>query len=329
MHKSRFKALALFSGGLDSILAVKVIQLQNIQVEGIIFESPFFKTKDLPNRAELLGIKFHSIDITEDLIKIIENPKYGFGKNLNPCIDCHLLMIKKAGDLLKRFNADFIITGEVAGERPKSQNYKALNLIAQESGYKDRLLRPLSAKRLPVTEIEEKSIVDREKLFGISGKNRTPQIQLAKKFDITYYPQPAGGCLLTVPRFADRLRISLKQKKITSQTLELLKYGRHFLTEDGVKIIIGRDKEDNKHLMNALKDDYPIFELADALGPIGVLCQLEPLKDNILITAQLLIRYSKLRDEKKVRIKYYKNSQDPQFLITSGKDHEALKLTHI
>ena len=184
MKRSRFKALALFSGGLDSILAVKIIRLQNIEVEGIVFQSPFFNTKFQKSIADKLNIELHFLDITDDIIKIIENPKYGFGKNLNPCIDCHLCMIKKTGDLLEKLKADFIITGEVVGERPKSQNYKALKLIAEKSGYKDLLLRPLSAKKLGVTEIEEKGIVDREKLYAFTGKNRKPQMELAKKFSI-------------------------------------------------------------------------------------------------------------------------------------------------
>ncbi|MBU1077140.1 MAG: tRNA 4-thiouridine(8) synthase ThiI [Spirochaetes bacterium] len=330
MVRSRFKALALLSGGLDSILAVKVIQLQDIDVEGIVFQSSFFNNHKVHNIASRLGIKIHPIDINKELIRIIEKPKYGFGKNINPCIDCHLLMISKACGLLKKYKADFIITGEVAGERPKSQNYRALQLISDQCGCGSLLLRPLSAKKLPETRVEEEGIVDREKLYGITGKNRKEQIVLAAKFGIDYYPQPAGGCLLTVPRFSDRLRINLKTKKLSGTDLALLKFGRHFLTKDEEKIIIGRDEEDNNRLSQAVPEGYLIFELDKAMGPLGVLCSTEyHAKENIIKTASLVVRYSKLRNEKTVRVKYFKKGGEVHFLSVSGKDHKELELEHI
>lgn len=329
MKKSRFKALALFSGGLDSILAVKIIQKQGIEVEGLVFQSSFFEQKSIHQISNKLKMKFHFIDINKDIIKIIENPKYGFGKNLNPCIDCHLLMIKKAGQLLKKYNADFIITGEVVGERPKSQNYKALSIIASESGFGSLLLRPLSAKKLPMTEVEKKGIVDRKLLYDITGKGRQKQIKLANEFNIQDYPQPAGGCLLTVPRFADRLRMNLKLKKISTGDIELLKYGRHFLTQNQIKIVIGRDKRDNDQLLSAIDKNYYIFELEDAQGPVGVLCQCEPEEDDVLKTASLVIRYSKLRDKKRVKVKYYRKHGKIHSVIANPKDSKKLNLTLI
>ncbi len=324
MKKSHFKALVLFSGGLDSILAVKIIQLQDIEVEGIVFQSPFFNTKFQKSIADRLNIKLHFFDITKDIIKIIENPKYGFGKNLNPCIDCHLCMVKKAGDLLKKLKADFIITGEVAGERPKSQNYQALKLIAEKSNYSKLLLRPLSAKKLDITEVEEKGIVNREKLYSIAGKCRKPQMELAKTFNIDYYPSPAGGCLLTVPRFADRLRISLEMKRISKNDLELLKYGRHFLTEKKNKVIVGRDESDNNRILDSIDDNYYIVELADDTGPIAVLCEHESNIDDILHIGCLVARYSKLRDIETVRVKYYKKDHKISFAEVKPKSYSEL-----
>ncbi len=326
MTISRFKALALFSGGLDSILSIKIIQLQGIIVEAISYHSPFFNNRALQEIADKLNVKYHKIDITDEMIKIIEKPEYGFGKNLNPCIDCHIFMIEKAGKLLKKYKADFIITGEVVGERPKSQNYKALNIIANRSGCKDYLLRPLSAKKLPITEVEKKGIVDREKLYGITGKSRKPQITLAEKFNIDYFPQPAGGCLLTVPRFSDRLRISLRLNKTTKDHLELLKHGRHFLTKGNIKIIIGRDEEDNQNILRSTDNKYFIFELVDLPGPVGLLCEIDPEIEDIIATASLIARYSKLRDEKFVEIKYYKRSDK---IKVNPKSSKELKLTHI
>lgn len=326
MKKSHFKALALFSGGLDSILAVKIIQLQDIEVEGVVFLSSFFNHESTQKRADKLNIKLHFIDITEELIRIIENPKYGFGKNLNPCIDCHLCMVKRTGDLLKELNADFIITGEVVGERPKSQSYKALKLIAEKSGYGQLLLRPLSMKKLFITEVEEKEIVDREKLYGITGRNRKPQMELAKKFNIDYYPSPAGGCLLTVPRFADRLRINLKMRKFSRGDLELLKCGRHFLTQKHVEIIIGRDEADNYKIFDSMDDDYYIVELTESTGPVGILCELQPEIEDILRTASLVVRYSKLRDMEKVKVKYYKKKNQLHFAEVKPKNYDELNL---
>jgi len=324
MKISHFKALALFSGGLDSILAVKIIQLQNIDVEGIVFQSPFFNTRLQQSIADKLKIKLHFNDITNDIIKIIENPKYGFGKNLNPCIDCHLCMVKKAGDMLKEIKADFLITGEVVGERPKSQNYKALKLIADESGYGKLLLRPLSAKKLEETEVEKKGIVDRKKLFGISGKNRKPQIKLAEEYGINYYPTPAGGCLLTMPRFSDRLRVNLKMKKLSPRDLALLKCGRHFLTGENIKIVIGRNEEDNYKILDSIDDSYYIVELADTTGPVAVIDSLESSVEHILKTGSLVARYSKLRTDKSVKIKYYRKNHEIRFADVKPKSFQQL-----
>ena len=326
MKKSRFKALALFSGGLDSILAVKIIQLQQIAVEGIVFLSTFFNHKSTQDRADRLNIKLHFFDITEDLIRIIENPKYGFGKNLNPCIDCHLYMIKRTGHLLKELNADFIITGEVVGERPKSQNYKALSIIAEESGYATLLLRPLSAGKLPVTDVEQKGIVNREKLYDFTGRCRKPQMALAKKFNIDYYPSSAGGCLLTVPDFSDRLRYNLKMKKLSREDLELLKCGRHFLTQKQVKIIIGRNEEDNNKILDSMDHDYYIIELEDMPGPVGIICEREPDIEDILRTASLAARYSKLREKEKVKVNYYKKKGEIHSVRVKPKDYKELDL---
>lgn len=326
MRKSHFKALALLSGGLDSILSIKIIQEQNIEVEGIIFQSPFFLHESIDIIEQKLNINIHKIDITDELLKIMEHPQYGFGKNLNPCIDCHLLMIKRAGDLLPSLHADFLITGEVLGERPKSQSYNALHLIAKASGYASVLVRPLSAKKLKITEVEKKGIVDRNRLEDITGRSRQRQIELAKKFNIDYYPQPAGGCLLTVPRFADRLRSTLSLKKINKLDLELLKVGRHFITPDKKKIIVSRNEEENKKILNNINENYYVFELWNQPGPLCVFCYEEITESDIMICASLTVRYSKWRDEKNIQIKYYQKGQACKFITTSAKEAKEFNL---
>ena len=187
------KAIGLFSGGLDSILAAKLIQDQRINVKLINFYTPFFPSKNAVKMAKQLNLKVKEIDITKDYLKMLRKPKHGYGSEMNPCMDCKIFMLKKAKKYAKRIKAKFIFTGEVIGERPMSQNKKALELIEREAGLKGKLLRPLSAKLLPVTEAEKKW-VNRNKLLDVSGRRREKQMKLAKKFKIKQYPSPSGPC---------------------------------------------------------------------------------------------------------------------------------------
>ena len=244
------KALALLSGGLDSMLAAKLIQEQGIEVVGVAFTSPFFGPDKARRAAEWLGIPLHVVDITEDLIPVLVRPKYGYGRNMNPCIDCHTLMVRKAGELMKELGASFVVTGEVLGERPKSQNAAALRIVARDSGLEGYLLRPLSAKLLPPTVPEEKGWVDRERLLDIQGRSRKPQMALAEKYGLKDYPSPAGGCLLTDPGLSRRLKELLAENQTPEQRdLELLKYGRHFKSPEGTRIVVARQKEENEPLV--------------------------------------------------------------------------------
>lgn len=200
------KALSVFSGGLDSMLATQLIRAQNIDVQAIFFETPFFSPNKAAKSAETIGVPFTVIDITEEHLEIVKKPVHGHGGNMNPCIDCHALMFRTALKMLEQENAGFIFTGEVLGQRPMSQNRKALDIIEKEVGVEGLVVRPLSAKCLPVTIPEKKGWIDREKLMGLSGRSRKPQIKLAEEFNIKEYPSPAGGCLLTDKIFSNRLR---------------------------------------------------------------------------------------------------------------------------
>ncbi len=263
------KALVLLSGGLDSALVVKILQSQGIKVIGINFLTAF--TKPIPkDLSHSLNITLKTIKCGSDYFDLLVNPRFGFGKNANPCIDCHIYMLRKAKGLLKKLNASFIATGDVLGQRSMSQNKRMLRIIETESGLKGKLLRPLSAKLLPETEIEKNNTVDRNLLLGISGRGRKVQVQLAEKFNLAGYGQPAGGCLLTDPRYSQRIKDLLKYNQINLRNIGLLKLGRHFRINKKAKLIVGRDKIDNENILKAAKkSDFVMFS-PDAAGPVGL-----------------------------------------------------------
>ncbi len=261
------KGLLLFSGGLDSILAAKLLMDQGIKLQGLSFKNYFFELKDIKKRASRINLPLKMIDLSKEQFKLVKNPKFGYGKNLNPCLDCRLLMFKQAKKIMEEQGFSFIATGEVIGERPMSQRKKAMEFLEKKAGLEGKLLRPLSAKLLKETEIEKKKIVDRKKLLAISGRSRKKQIALAKKYGIEDYPTPAGGCLLTDPAFSKRLKELLeKQEKITENDIALLFVGRHFWHKN-VKIVVGRNEEENKKLHKLKKDGNIIIELEDIPGP--------------------------------------------------------------
>ena len=193
------RALAMISGGLDSTLAAKLISDQGIEVIGICFKSYFFGEENAKRMCEQIGIRLEVIDFSKEHFEMVKDPKHGRGKNMNPCIDCHAMMMNYSGKLLEKFNADFIITGEVLNQRPMSQNKQALNVVKKESGFANKILRPLCALNLEPTEMELNGLVDREKLLKISGRSRKIQMELAEQWGIKDYPSPAGGCRLTEP----------------------------------------------------------------------------------------------------------------------------------
>ena len=269
------KALALFSGGLDSILAVKLILNQGINVVAVNFASPFHsRAKDelgVAEAAKQLGVPLKIVELGDDYLKIIREPKHGYGKNMNPCVDCRIFILKKAKKYAEEIGADFIFTGEVLDERPMSQHFGALKIVEEESSLKGKILRPLSAKLLHKTVMEKKGLVDREKLLSIRGRSRKPQIKLAEELNIKSFPSPAGGCLLTCSEYANKLRDLFQHKKRFSMAdVALLRVGRHFRLGNN-KIIVGRNEAEN-NVLKAKKprNDY-YFEAADVVGPTTVL----------------------------------------------------------
>jgi tRNA-uridine 2-sulfurtransferase len=261
-------ALSLFSGGLDSIIAVKIISEQGIHVQGITFETPFFNAAKARAAAAFIGLPLTVINFTDGYLVMLKNPRYGYGKNMNPCIDCHTLMLKRTGMLMEEMGADFIFTGEVLGQRPMSQGKQSLYIVAQKSGYPDIILRPLSARLLPETKPEREGKVDRERLLAIQGRGRKVQMALAIHYGIPDYSPPAGGCLLTDPMFAKRLRDLFHYRKDPPiRDIELLKYGRHFRLADQTKIIVGRNAADNKSIQEWQQKGDALFEMAEMPGP--------------------------------------------------------------
>jgi tRNA-specific 2-thiouridylase len=240
------KAIALFSGGLDSILAFKVVEEQGIEVLGVTFETPFFGASKARTAAQRIGLPLVVLDITEEHLQMLRAPRYGFGRNMNPCIDCHTLMLRIAGRRMEEEGFDFVFTGEVLGERPMSQGKQSLYVVAKNAGFQGRILRPLSARLLPETEVERSGKVDRNRLCDIQGRGRKRQMEMAVHYHITSYPPPAGGCLLTDPIFARRLRdLFNRHPDHRIRDIELLKVGRHFRLTDTTKVIVGRNANDN------------------------------------------------------------------------------------
>jgi len=323
------KALGLLSGGLDSILAIELIQNQGIDVVVINFTSPFWNSDKNMNWikeiTKKLKVNLINVELKENYLKIIRKPKYGYGKNMNPCIDCKILMLKKAKKIAKKMGVSFIFTGEVLGERPKSQNKKALEIIEKEAGLKGKILRPLSAKLLPETEAEKNGWVNREKLLDIIGRKREKQMKLAKKLGLEKYPNPSGGCLLTYKEFANKVKDLFKhKKKVSIKDINLLKLGRHFRFGKN-KIIVGRNENENKQLLKMkLPEDY-FFEVVGYGSPISIL-QGPKTKEAIKKTASITTRYSDAKD--KVKVKYYKKKIEKSLVVRplSSKEIEKLRI---
>ena len=254
------------------MLAVAVLRDQGCHVEGVVFESPFFKLEGARRSAEMLGLPLRSLDFTGDITRLIENPAHGFGKAMNPCIDCHAAMFRRAGELVRELGWDFVASGEVLNQRPMSQTRQALRKVADSSGCGDILLRPLSAKLLEPTAPELDGRVDRDRLLDISGRSRQRQIELASHYGITSYPSAAGGCLLTETMFSGKLR-DLKDNEglANARDLELLKIGRHFRLPDGAKLILGRDHGENKTLAGMIGAAETLLSPIAAKGPDGIL----------------------------------------------------------
>jgi tRNA-specific 2-thiouridylase len=269
------KALALLSGGLDSILAIKVAQEAGVEVEAINFIIPFLQSPDqkgvgnAANAAKQLQIKLHYHICGADYLQIIEHPWHGYGKRMNPCLDCRIYTFKTAAQKMREIGASFLITGEVFDQRPNSQRLDALDITARDAGLKDLIVRPLSAKLLRETLPEINGWINRAKLLDIKGRGRSRQIALAARYGITDYPSPAGGCLLTNEEYSLKVKDLLKHNpKLSMESVHLLRLGRHLRLSPTVKIIIGKDQAENEAIKGAAAPENLILELMDYPGPV-------------------------------------------------------------
>jgi tRNA U34 2-thiouridine synthase MnmA/TrmU len=268
---SPLRALSLLSGGLDSQLAIRLLQTQGIEVRAITFRSVLFGSEKAEAAAGRLQVPILVEEFTPAIVALVRHPRHGFGAGLNPCIDCHIAMIRRAGELLAPQGCHFVSTGEVLNQRPMSQNRKALELIARESGWAERLLRPLSAKLLPETELEKLGWIERDKLGALEGRSRRAQVVLAMKLGVTDYPQPAGGCLLTDPGYARRLK-ELKEHEGLDSLNDILRLrtGRHFRL-GGSRLIVGRNQTENDALAAAAGPGEITLQVVSCPGPLGLL----------------------------------------------------------
>jgi len=250
VKQKKVRALGLCSGGLDSMLAGVILQRQGIDAEWITFETPFFSSEKAREASETTGIPLTVQNITKDYLPMLKNPPVGYGRWMNPCMDCHTLMFRMAGSYMNDNGFDFLFSGEVLGQRPMSQTRSSLRYVEKNSGFDGYIVRPLSARKLPVTIPEKKGYISREQLYDFAGRSRKPQIKLAEAFGITRYPAPAGGCLLTDKGYSDRLKdLFQNQETYTEAELYLLKFGRHFRLENEIKLIVGRTKWDNENII--------------------------------------------------------------------------------
>ena len=314
--KKNIKALSLFSGGLDSILATRLVMFQGIEVLAIQFVTPFFNYHILDDiegyREQVLskyGVNVKVVDISVDYLELLRNPVHGFGKNFNPCIDCKIYMLSRAKEMMAALGAKFLITGEVLGQRPMSQRRDTLNVIERDSGSRSILLRPLSAKLMVETEAEREGWVNRDQLLDFSGRGRSNQIALAKQYGITDFPAPAGGCILADPILSRRVsqlyseNSILQPAEITTADVRLLFIGRQFVFPGGGWLILGRDERDNNRLEALAEADDAILWMEERPGPAALLrragkwyTDAAEMEGDLQLAASLVVRYGKKID---------------------------------
>lgn len=342
------RALGLLSGGLDSTLAVRVLQEQGIEVACVNFHTGFCiqshttairnprkgaepARHDALHAAQTLGVKLHMVDISEDYVRIVTNPKHGYGKNLNPCLDCKIFMIAKAWELKEKFGYDFIFTGEVMGQRPMSQRKDTFPVIDREAGVQGWLLRPLSAQYMKETEPEKRGWVDRTQLKNFTGRSRKPQMALAQAFQIEDYPTPAGGCcFLTDENYSRKLMDLWKFRESKAYSMEdivLLKAGRHIRPADSFKLIVGRDESENRFL-SGFKAGRLTIRAKNLPGPFTLL-EGNPDTEGVILACRIAARYGQGKNHPQVEMIVEGVEGNRTFTIVPLPAHEIKKEWHV
>ena len=302
------KAIALFSGGLDSTLAIKLIRDQGIEVLAVNINTGFGSTKDrlehMQSMCDQVGAELKIIDIQSEYLQdVLFDPKHGYGKNFNPCIDCHAKMFAVAKRIMEAEGASFLISGEVMGQRPMSQNKDALQTVLNESNCDGLLLRPMSALKLAPTIAEESGWVDREKLEGITGRSRDRQLEMVKEIGLENFESPGGGCLLTDENFGKKMFDFIKYDKFEVRDIPVMKFGRHLRLSDGAKLVVGRNKEENEHLQNVNNDKYYHIKTVGLPGPHALLSKNASEADKELAT-KVILTYCKASVENSYTLSY-------------------------
>lgn len=288
--KRKHKAIALFSGGLDSMLAVLHMQKLGYEVVPIFFESPFYPATKARHGAKAAGLKLEVVDITPELIEIIKNPRYGYGKHMNPCIDCHGLMFRKAAEMLVKFQADFIISGEVMGQRPMSQRPDSMNAVSKLSGVKELLVRPLCQKFLSDTKPIIEGWVNKDELLDIHGRGRYRQLALAEEFGLKDFEMPGGGCLLTDRQVSQKVSDLIKHEQLTPYYLRFLQEGRRVRISDNLLLIVTRTRFESDRITPQLEDEI-VIKAAEIAGPLGVLLGTDIQKEQIELAGRIILSY--------------------------------------
>jgi tRNA-specific 2-thiouridylase len=312
----KVSALGLCSGGLDSMLSGMLLRKQGIAVQWITFETPFFSSGKAEQASKTTGIPLMVENITPIYLKMLTNPRCGYGKHMNPCMDCHALMFNLAGKIMKEKGFDFLFSGEILGQRPMSQTMNSLRYVEKKSGFEGYILRPLSAKKLPETIPEQQGMVNRDLLMNISGRSRKPQMKLAKEFGIVNYPPPAGGCLLTDKGYASRLKDLFEhQETYAERELYLLKHGRHLRLNNTTKIIVGRTQKDNENIQKYYDPNLDIIiKVKTFPGPI-VLMPRGGGNEMRVLAASICVGYSKAPELTPVEVS-----------VTTPREHEAVRV---
>jgi len=309
------RGLCLLSGGLDSQLAICLLREQGLDIEAVVFSSPFFKISAAQQAAENLKVKLHIVTFTHDILELVKHPPNGFGGALNPCIDCHARMIKRAGELMVEGGFDFVATGEVLNQRPMSQNRRSLEIVEHDAALNGHLLRPLSALLLEPTRVEAEGIVDRSRLLGLNGRSRKPQMELAAKYGMKEYPSPAGGCLLTEKGFCRKLADLRDHEGLANERLVwLLLCGRHFRLPGGAKCLAGRDARDNAALKKAQGEGDVVLYTVNVPGPT-LLIPCGASEEDLALAAGICAAYGDHGERAEVKVRIVRGSGSEERLV--------------
>ncbi len=298
-QETSVRAVGLLSGGLDSTLAARLMRELGVEVHGVYFSMPWgcCHRHRAEETARRLGIEFVVLQLDERYLEIVRRPRHGYGTALNPCVDCRIHMFSRAARYMEAIEASFVFTGEVIGQRPMSQLRRSMKVIEREAGLEGRLLRPLCARHLEPTVPEREGLVDRSRLLALSGRSRKEQMRLAAEWGIGDYPSPAGGCLLTDPHFARRMRDVLDHGYRNFRETIALQWGRHFRIGPRYKAILGRNAEENEILPAYAHPEDHILHLKDGRGPTAILKGEDPPPEVLAVTAWLVQRYSRYRGD--------------------------------